>query len=151
MAATVTLASTTLAQTISASDGEVKLSSTAGVVPGLRLYTDGEVMTVVSLGIDPWVKVQRGTDATAAVAHHGGSTVYIARGDQLYDRDPVGRPGETVLVKPHINVNSGRIWWPEGGEGMPGAELRWWQQQTTTFAAGPLGIIAQTVTPSTSS
>jgi hypothetical protein len=80
MAATVTLSTTTLAAAVTVTDGQVKVVSTAGIVPGLRLYIDQELLTVVSLGIGTAVTVRRGVDGTATTAHASTATVRIRSG-----------------------------------------------------------------------
>ena len=104
MPATVTLATTTLAQATTGGAREIKVASTTGILPGLRLFLDGELMQVVSLGISPWVNVLRGRDGTRAEIHDSGTTIYIGRADQFYSKDPVGAPAEVIEVSPYINV-----------------------------------------------
>lgn len=139
MAATVTLATTTLTRAVSPSDSDVQLASLTGVVPGLRLYMDRELMTVLSLGIGTLVNVLRGKDGTITCGHSGGSTVTIGRGDQFYDFDPVGLPPNEVLVSPWINVRNGKWWTAEGDEVGPGLSARYWAETTATRSIGALG------------
>src|SRR5688572_27572506 len=106
MPATVTLGTTTLASPVDRSAGEVRVASTSGLTPGLRLFVEGEQMEVVRLLVDSWVSVRRGVDGTKGVAHPSSSTVYIGRGDQFFMSDPVGIPPGTVLVSPHINLRN---------------------------------------------
>ncbi len=153
MPATVTLSTTTLAATIERDTRMVKIASTSGILPGTRLVIPGpdrEVMTVLSLGPDPWVIVQRGMDGTVASQHVGGITVYIARGDQLYSTDPVGRPAEAIPVSPWINVRNGKVWFAQGDTLPIGQGDRWWQEQETTREAGALGVRVTTSTPTAS-
>jgi len=149
MAATVTLSTTTLSESISASGGVIKVGSTSGLAAGTRLYVDKELMSVVSLGIDPWVNVRRGVDATAAVAHISGATIYIGRAHDFYDHDPVGAPEAAIAVSPYINVLTGSVWFAQGNPD-DGQSQRWWQLQTTTYSTGPLGILVQTPSPTSS-
>jgi len=154
MAATVTLASTTLKQAVAAADAAIVLVSTAGVVPGLRLYladsvaSRGELVTVVSLGLGTTVNVRRGGDGTATADHAAGSPVLIGRGDQFYATDPVGMPPVAVLVSPWVNVRTGTQWLAQGDEAGPGTGLRFWQAVTTTSVPGVLGGRVTTQTPS---
>jgi len=149
MPATVTLSSTTLAQDIDHAVGLIKVASTSGMLPKMRLFCDGEVMTVVSLSdTDPWVNVLRGSDGSPARSHSAGSTIYIARGDQLYSTDPVGEPYVAIPVSPHINVLNGKVWFAQGDPVAPGT--RWWQAQTTTYDVGALGVRTQVVSPTSS-
>lgn len=148
MPATVTLATTTLAADVAPSDRQVKLASTAGVLPGMALYVNNEMMHVVSLGIDPAVNVIRGMGGTKAELHVDGLTVYIGRRDQFYSHDPVGTPTAVIHVSPHINTANGSVWFAMGepAEG----EYRYWQKQTVTYGVGPLGVRTVTYDPTAS-
>lgn len=146
MPATVTLSSTTLKTAAGAPDTQVQVSSTSGLIPGVRLFVDGELMSVVSLGGGTWVKVLRGVDGSAAAAHPSMAVVYIGRADQFYAVDPVGKPPASVLVSPYINVINGTVWMAQGDPD----GVRWWQNQTATFGTGPLGIQTVTYNPSAS-
>lgn len=143
MGATVSLSSTTLALDVGATTSPIKVASTSGMFPGLRLFIDGEVMTVVSLAVDPWVNVRRGSDGTAALPHSALGTIYIARGDQLYAADPVGAPPIAIAVSPWINVTNGKVWFSQGDT--QNLATRWWQVQTTTHDYGGLGVRTTTV------
>lgn len=148
MGATVTLASTSLAQQMGASDSRIKVASTSGMQPGLRLFVDGEVLTIVSLAPDPWVNVMRGRDGTAAMPHNYASTVWIARADQLYESDPVGAPPAAFPVSPYINVRNGKVWFAQGDAQNPA--IRWWQAQATTYDYGALGVRTSVTSPTSS-
>ena len=146
MPATVTLSSTTLKTAAGASDTSVQVSSVSGLVPGLRLFVDGELMAVTSLGLGTWVNVRRGVDGSAAAAHPAMASVLIGRADQFYSVDPTGRPPDQVTVSPWVNVINGAVWFAQGDpQGM-----RWWQQQTTTYGTGPLGIQSTSLNPTSS-
>ncbi len=150
MPATVTLSTTTLGLSVGASDRQIKVVSTSGLFPGRQLFIARELMEVVSLGIDTWVKVLRGRGGTAGVAHDSGTTIYIGRADQFYESDPVGSPPNAILVSPHINVTSGAIWFARG-DTLPGERAkRWWQKQTITYSEGPLGVRVETLDPTAS-
>lgn len=156
MPATVTLASTTLAYPLNGSgDTLVSLASGSGITPGLRLFVDRELMTVVSAapasatGAATFL-VLRGRDGTMAQQHDGGATVYIGRGDQFYDQDPEGAPTEAIPVSPWINVRNGRVWFAQGDVAPTGVASRWWQQQTATYSSGPLGVRIVTLDPTSS-
>jgi hypothetical protein len=150
MPATVTLSSTTLAQGAGASDSQIKVSSTSGLIPGKRLFVDGELMAVVSLGVSPWVNVRRGVDGTAAAAHPQMSTAWIGGADQFYGTDPVGAPAPEIPVSPYINAVNGSVWFARGDAGPQGISVRWWQKQDTEHAVGPLGIRTKTSSPTAS-
>lgn len=150
MPATVTLNTTTLAAPVSATARQVKLASTAGVLPGYRLYADRELMAVVSLGVDPWVNVRRGVDGTATSAHTSSVTVTIGTADQFYQSDPVGAPPSAVQVSPYINVLTGDVWYAQGDALPEGNANRWWQKQATTYTAGALGVRVATSSPTSS-
>jgi hypothetical protein len=137
MAATVTLATTTLTFGVGPSDTRIAVASTSGMVPGIRLWLDRELMTFLRLDVTPWVLVARGADGTASAPHSSTTTITLGRADQFYSVDPVGAPDATVLVQPYINVVNGTVWYPYGDETAPA--YRWWQQQTTTYGIGPLG------------
>lgn len=148
MPATVTLSTTTLAQGIGSGDGRIRLASTSGVTPKLRLFVDRELMEVVALEVDPWVTVRRGVDGTSAQAHNGDAVIYIGRADQFYDGDPVGAPPLTYPVAPYINVKTGQVWHAQGDS--DGNAVRWWQAQTTTYSTGPMGVRVATLNPTSS-
>jgi hypothetical protein len=147
MAATVTLSTTTLVNSVDPLDQAISVSSTSGLTPGVRLYIDRELMSVISLGISPWVNVRRGMDGTATSRHASSSTVTIGRADQFYQHDPVGLPPEEVLVSPWINVITGDRWTAEGDEAGPGVGGRWWQKTVVTHDTGALGVRTTTSTP----
>ena len=147
MPATVTLSSTTIQPKVSASERSVKVASTSGLIPGLWLFCEGELMSVVSLGIDPAVNVLRGVGGTRAADHETGATVYIGRPDQFFTYDPTGRPPAVIPVSPHINAANGNVWFATGD---PGGGSRMWEKQSISFSPGALGIRIPTVTPEAS-
>ena len=158
MAATVTLASTTLAAVVNESDTAVNVASTTGISKGIGLFVENELMSVVSVGLPSgngtMVNVLRGRGATAQRRHSNGATVYIGRPDQFYSTDPVGTPGTVVQVSPYINTTNGTVWFPQGDE-VPGSsntspQPRWWQLVTNTPGIGDLGVRTTTQTPTSS-
>lgn len=150
MPATVTLNTMTLDVSVSASETHIKVASTSGLAVGIRLYLDKELMAVASLEGAPWIDVRRGVDGTPAVPHVSGGTIYIGRAHDFYDHDPVGAPASAIAVSPHINVVTGTVWFAQGNPD-PGAQAqRWWQLQTTTYSTGPLGVLVQTPSPTSS-
>ena len=146
MPATVTLSSTTLKSGVGASQRSVRVDSTSGLIPGVWLFVDGELMAVVSLGIDPEVNVLRGVGATRAAEHDAGATVYIGRPDQFFAYDPAGRPPAVIPVSPHINVVNGSVWFASGNP----QGLRKWEKQEVAVQAGALGIRIPSVSVSSS-
>lgn len=146
MPATVTLSTTTLAEAVGPSDTLLKLASTSGVLPGMRLFLDGELVRVQALGVVAGlVSVIRGDAGTGGSPHVSGVTVYIGEAHQFYQRDPVGRPPAVIPVSPWINVLSGSVWFAQG-DALPAATAeRWWQKQVTTHDVGALGV--RTTTP----
>ena len=150
MPATVTLSTTTLATGVSASETSIKVASTSGLIPGTRLFLEKELMAVVSLGIAPWVNVRRGVDGSPALPHVSGATIYIGRAHDFYDHDPVGAPASAIAVSPHINVVNGTVWFAQGNPDTAAQAQRWWQQQTTSYATGPFGVLVQTPSPTSS-
>lgn len=150
MQATTTLATTAFLSTVGASDTQVNLASTSGIVPGVFLYANREAFKVVALtGVGNYVAVLRGRDGTATQPHGTGETVYIARGDQLYQSDPMGLPPAAIPVNPYINVLTGALWTVQGDDVGPQANARSWQPITTTQSAGSLGVrVTTTTTPS---
>lgn len=150
MPATATLSTTTLAEGTGASAGAIKVASTSGLTPGIRLFIEGELMEVVSLGIDPWVNVFRGRDGTAGTEHDSGATIYIGRADQFYSMDPVGSPSEVIPVSPHINTTNGAIWFAQGSSSPRNQVRRWWQKQSVSMSQGPLGVRTRTYDPTSS-
>lgn len=150
MPATVTLATTTLNATASATDGQILVASTSGITPGLCLWVDRELMCVIRLGVGSWVLVQRGIDGTMSTAHASGSTLTIGRPDQFYATDPRGRPPEEIPVSPYINVANGTTWFAQGDTQPAGLANRWWQVQTTTRDVGALGVRTVALDPTSS-
>lgn len=148
MPATVTLSTTTLGASAGVSDNLIKLASTAGLKVGIYLYIDGELMRVLGLDVDPWVKVTRGMDGTAAAPHPSTATVYYGEAYQFYQTDPVGRPPAAIPVSPYINVINGTVWFAQGDA--TATSNRWWQKASATYGAGPLGIRTVTLDPSSS-
>jgi hypothetical protein len=146
----VTLSTTTLSEGVGRSNGAVKVASTSGLTPGIRLFIEGELMEVVSLGIDPWVNVLRGRDGTAGTEHDSGATIYIGRADQFYSIDPVGSPSEVISVSPYINTTNGSIWFAQGNSSPRNEVRRWWQKQSVTFGQGALGRRTRTYDPTSS-
>lgn len=150
MPARVTLATTTLEQTLDAKSSLVKLTSASGVRVGLCLFLDGELTKVIALDVSPWVRVLRGQDGSKAIPHSSGVAVYIGEGSQFYQYDPVGRPPETFEISPWINVQNGNVWFAQGDNDPVGLADRWWQLQTTAYDQGPLGIRVKTFNPTAS-
>lgn len=155
MPATVTLATTTLQESVSATQQQIKVASSTGLTEGIRLYIDKELMSTVSVGITAGnytqVNVRRGVDGTIATAHSSTATITIGRGDQFYHSDPVGAPPLAVLVSPYINVITGTIWYAQGDATETGEVVRWWQQVTTTYSdGGAFGVRTTTSDPTAS-
>jgi len=149
MPATVTLNTTTLSDGIDERSTRIKLSSTANVLPGLRLYVDRELMAVVRLDVDPWVLVRRGADGTPSIPHGVGTPIFIGRADQFYSSPPNGRPASAIDVSPYIDVVGGKIYFAQG-DAVPTGAARYWQIQTTTLGVGPLGVRTVTFDPTSS-
>jgi hypothetical protein len=151
MPATVTLSSTTLSVPVDRSANEITLASVSGLYAGTRLFVDGELMRVISVGVGTLVNVSRGVDGTAGVPHSAGATVYVGNADQFYSKDPQGIPPAAIPVSPYINLKNGRVWFARGDAGDPsGNSLRWWQQQTVTYTPGALGVTTTTLDPTAS-
>ena len=152
MPATVTLATATLQAEVNVSDGQIVVDSTSGLTASntnsVFLFCEGELMEVVSLGVNPVVNVLRGVQGTGARYHEPGATIYVGRGDQFYSEDPVGSPKEVIPVSPWINVVNGSIWFAQG-DAIPG-QYRWWQQQATVYDVGPVGVRTFTLAPTAS-
>lgn len=147
MQSTFTLATTTFASSVAASDTQVNLSSTSGITPGVFLFANRELLKVERLtGIGNYAVVLRGADGTETRAHSAAETVYIAQGYQLFDQDPQGLPNPATLVNPHINVRNGVVWVVQGDDVGPGTSLRTWQPVTTTQSIGALGVRQNTTT-----
>lgn len=147
MAATVTLATTTLQANVGQFDSQIKPGSTSGMAPGVRLFLDGELMTVISLDPGSLVSVRRGQDGSSTQAHASTATVYIGRADQFFSQDPIGTPAAPVAVSPYINVVNGSVWFAQGDEAGPGTPARFWQKVTTTPDIGALGVRTSTAAP----
>lgn len=143
MPATVTLAQATLAEQCDASQTIIKVSSTAGMLAGMYLFIDGELMRFTRTTIDPWIEVRRGADCTAGLPHGYGAVIYFGQPHQFYKQDPVGKPAAAIPVSPYINVQNGKIWFAQGDPST--ASTRWWQPQTTSYSIGPLGVRVSSV------
>lgn len=148
MPATVTLSSTTLADGINDSATRISVASTSGLIPGLRLYIEGELLTVLRLDVDPWVFVTRGVDGTSSSAHSAGALAYIGRADQFYSGPPVGRPQNAIPVSPYIDVINGKVYFAQGDASA--TQSRWWQLQTSIPGTTSLGVRTTTLDPTVS-
>ncbi len=73
----MSLATTTLAKAATNEDGEIYLTATTGVYLGTFLSIDVEILRVHGFGASTIVKVLRGVEGTAAVAHVVDSVVLI--------------------------------------------------------------------------
>lgn len=148
MQATFTLATTGFAANVAASDTQVVLLSTSGIVPGVFLFANRELFKVVGLtGVGNAVSVLRGQEGTPTSAHGTAETVYVAQGYQLFSQDPTGLPGvSAVLANPYINVVNGTVWVVQGDDVGSGTGARSWQPISTTYSAGALGVRVTTVT-----
>ena len=148
MAATVTLATTTLSATVSATDSIWTVASTSGIVPGIHLFVDRELVKCDRPGgTANTVVVLRGRGASASTAHISGATITLGRGDQFYESDPVGPPPNPVPVSPYINTATGVIWAVAGDVDGSTTAARFWavapQRRVTTVAD------ATSITPDT--
>ena len=148
MPATYTLSTTTFAVPVGKSDTQVKVASTSGLTPGMRLFADRELMQVVSLDVSSLVNVRRGVDGTKAERHGTEVTVWTGTGDQFFSLDPEGQPRPDLLVSPHINVRTGDVWFAQG-DGIEGGQ-RWWQKQAIEHSVGDLGVRVATPSPTSS-
>lgn len=151
MPALATLSTTTFAEGVDNKSDRIRVASTSGMVPGIRLYANGELMTVLRIDVDPWVVVTRGVDSTSATPHSSGETIYVGRADQFYSSPPVGRPPSPVLVSPYIDAVAGKVYFAQGDNQPSATAVRWWQEQTTTYTPGSLGGPAtRALSPTTS-
>jgi hypothetical protein len=148
MPATVTLSSTVLELGADVLAPSIKPLSTDNILPGCFLFISGELMRFIAYQPGGWIKVARGVGGTSAQKHTSREVVWIGRGDQMYDFDPVGRPPDVIPVSPHINVLNGRVWFTQGDATGPGK--RWWEEQATTREAGALGVVQESQSPSSS-
>lgn len=150
MQSTFTLATTTFATPVRAGDNFINLASTTGIIPGIFLFANREVMKVEFLtGIGNNAKVLRGLEGTETRAHSMADTIYIAPGYQLFETDPTGLPPAATFVNPHINVKNGIVWVVQGDDVGGGTANRTWQQVTSTQTIGSLGVRVDTVTTPT--
>jgi hypothetical protein len=129
MSALATLTTTTLAAAVSSSDSRVQLTSIAGVVPGIFLYCEQELMLVEGMSIGTEVLVQRGVEGTSGQAHSSLDPVTIGRGDQFYQTNPFGGAPAVQLVSPWINVLTGEQWTAQGDETGLTPNLYWARTQ----------------------
>ena len=150
MTATVTLSTTTLTNGIGPRDRDVKLASNSGVRAGLFLFMGRELMKVEEVLSTGLVRVTRGVGGTAALQHSSSEVVTIGSGTQFYTQDPVGAPPEATEVAPWINVSNGKVWYAQGDAQPTGLTFRWWQDATTTYSTGPLGVRVSASAPTSS-
>jgi len=150
MTATVTLSTTTLTNGIGPRDRDILLDSNSGVRTGLFLFLDRELMKVERILDNGLVRVSRGQGGTASTQHSSSAVVTIGSGTQFYTQDPVGSPLEATEVAPWINVKNGKVWHAQGDAQPEGLTFRWWQEATTTYSAGALGIRASSSSPTSS-
>jgi hypothetical protein len=142
-----TLTTTTFTAPVAASDTQVIVASTSGIVPGVFLFANRELFKVVrATGIGNAFVVLRGQEGTHTRDHGTGETIYLAQGYQLFVTDPQGLPPTVTFANPHINVVSGTVWVVQGDDLGPGTGARSWQPVTTTQTAGALGVRVTTVT-----
>lgn len=146
MAATFSLTGLRLTRGVDEREPVVSVTSTSGLAPGIRLFVDKEMLSVVSLGPDG-VRCLRGVDGTRATHHDSGAIGVFGAADLFFTYDPQGAPGEVVLVYPHINIRTGDAWFPQGDEAPAGKAYRWWQKAEITYSQGALGILRVTFTP----
>lgn len=139
MSALATLTTTTLATDVSSSDSLVKLTSTSGVVPGVCLYCEQELMTVDRLDGNGFAIVHRGDEGTAARAHTSLAPITIGRAHQFYQTNPFGAAPAVQLVTPWINVLTGEQWTAQGDETGLSPNL-WWARTEYTHTVGALGV-----------
>ena len=150
MPATVTLATTTLTTRLNSSETVICVASLAGILPGLYLFAGRELMVVRSTGPSLCVTVGRGVGGTAAMDHSSSEVVTIGTPAQFYQSDPVGSPPDATQVAPWINAKNGKVWYAQGDSQPTGLTFRWWQDMTTTYSFGALGIRASDATPTSS-
>ena len=150
MPATVTLSTTTLTNGIGPQDRDVKLASNTGVRTGLFLFAGRELMRVDEVLGNGLVRVSRGQSGTASQKHSSSAVVTIGSGTQFYTQDPVGSPAEATEVAPWINTRNGKVWYAQGDAQPTGLTFRWWQDATTTYSFGPLGIRTTESSPTSS-
>lgn len=146
MPATVTLSTTTLTYGVDPVASKVTLGSVTGVKPGVCLWIDRELMQVRSVS-GLVAEVLRGRAGTAASRHSSSALVTIGNADQFYATDPMGSPASAVLVSPYINTFSGKVFLAQGDSLPEGQTYRWWQEVTTTYGYGPLGVRTQSSSP----
>lgn len=126
------------------------LTTSAQVRIGYGLWVDQELMKVLEAFSDPLgvkYRVMRGVGGSAAQAHSSTAQVTIGSLDKFYSRDPKGRPADVVLVSPWINTANGSVWMPQG-DSYPANSVRWWQNVSSTYGIGPLGVRTSTSSPS---
>ena len=148
MAATVTLATTTLAAPLGVSERHATLTSLTGIIAGETfLYLDKELTQVEQITpVSTVVLLRRGVDGTASMRHAQGTTIYLGRGDQFYLDDPQGAPPNPIPVSPYINILTGVRWGVTGDEEGPQAALRFWAPVTIATGIGSLGVRTVTTT-----
>lgn len=153
MPATVTLATTTLTNGIGPTDNTLVLADTSSIFVGYEIFIDSELMKVKTVPSSTTVTVIRGVEGTFAHSHASSALVTIGRPDWFYNFDPSGRPPDAIRVSPHINVQNGQVWLAQGDaqpSGPAGGAYRWWQNVTSTYGQGPLGVRTQTSAPTSS-
>lgn len=149
MGATVTLSTTTLTNGINPGDDSLVLGSVTGIIRGYRLWIDKELLAVLSVdSASNRVTAKRGSDGTNAARHSSSSLVTIGSPQHFYSSDPLGAPAPVIPVSPYINVLNGKVWLAQGDA--TDLSYRWWQEVTSSYGIGPLGIRTSSSDPTSS-
>lgn len=149
MGATVTLSTTTLTYGINPGDDSLVLGSVTGISRDSRLWIDRELLAVISVDSSSnRVKAKRGSDGTTAARHSSSALVTIGSPTQFYSSDPLGAPEAAIPVSPYINVLNGKVWLAQGDAS--DLSYRWWQEVTSSYGIGPLGIRTSSSDPTSS-
>lgn len=150
--ATYNLNSTMLTNSIDASQNLIYVASTSSIQRGNYLvFADAtgrkECAKVVEVAPGTGqLRVARGQFETSGQPHPSTAVIFIATAaDQLFSVDPEKTDAPLALVEPWINLTNGKIWYLYG-DVLDGQQYRWWQERTTAYGIGPLGIRTQTVT-----
>jgi len=97
------LTSTTLSFACSSADTLLTLASVSGVVPGVLLSIDSEILQVATLtGVSTQVRVRRGVNGTASTAHAAAATVYVGVPADF------AIPAQDIVVAPSGSVLTGQ-------------------------------------------
>ena len=139
------LTSTTLSAACLAADTLLTLASTTGVLPGMNLGIESEILQVVRLtGVSTQIIARRGVAGSISAAHAAAATVYVGVPDDF------AIPSQAIVVAPSGSVLTGQgpgaqPAYATTGQTSSGQTLTNPTINGTAFATGQAPILVQAV------